>query len=104
MPPIKINAVAYPEGEVWVVQGVEFDICAHAVDAAGVPAAFLRAVAENVAISRHLGREPLQGIRPAPARFRTLFETSATQVRLVDSPESGAIPIARMDIRLATRG
>jgi hypothetical protein len=104
MPAIKINAVAYPEGDVWVVQGVEFDICAHADDAAGVPAAFLRAVAENVAISQHLGRQPLQGIRPAPPRFRTLFERSSTQLRSLENPDLPDTPIASVDIRLAAHG
>ena len=104
MAPIKINAVAYQEGHVWVVQGIEFDICAHSNDAAGVPAAFLRALAENAAISQHLGREPLQGIRPAPDRFRTLFEEAVTQVKPVKHLDLPDIPIAAMDIRLAAHG
>jgi hypothetical protein len=99
MESITIRAVAFEEGGVWVVQGIEYDICAHAKDPAGVPNAFRRAVAENICITQHLGRRPLQGIKPAPARFREMFERAEAKVSSVHEPEQ--LPIADMDIRLA---
>ena len=100
MATITISAVAFEEGGVWVVQGVEYDICAHAKDPAGVPHAFQRAIAENICITRHLGRNPLEGIRPAPPHFKEMFDRAATQVRSVKDHLS-ELPITAMDIRLA---
>jgi hypothetical protein len=78
---VAINAVAFKEGDSYVIQGIEFDIVAHADDVMAVPDAFGRAVAENILIARHLGRQPLEGIGPAPERFRKLFESAPVEVR-----------------------
>ncbi len=102
MSTITISAVAFEEGGVWVVQGIEYDICTHAKNPAGVPTAFLRAITENACISEHLGREPLQGIKPAPAHFKALFDEAVTQVKPVrDDLGLPHLSMAAMDIRLS---
>ena len=101
MDSIKISAVAFEEAGVWVVQGIEFDICTHAKDPASVPAAFMRAVLENACITQHLGRGPLQGIKPAPNRFKTMFDEAVTQVSPVKDVDLSHPSIAAIDIRLA---
>ncbi len=63
---LSIRAVAYEEGGHWLVQGIEYDICARAESADLVPVAFARAVAETICIGHHLGRDPLKNIDPAP--------------------------------------
>lgn len=99
---IHLSAVAFREGDVWVVQGIEYDITAHADDVSKLPYAFMRAVIENAHIGQHLGREPLAGIKPAPARFRRMFDEAVTEVRAVKEPERPAdLPIAGWDIRVA---
>ena len=70
---MRINAVAYQEGDSWIAQGIEFDIVAHAGDILALPDAFSRAVLENIFITEHLGRKPLEGVGPAPRHFRELF-------------------------------
>jgi hypothetical protein len=95
----QISAVAFQENGVWVVQGIEYDIVAHSPDAAGLPFAFMKAVVENACITEQLGRAPLEGIRPAPKRFKDMFERARAQVSAVGEPltsERGHI-----DIRLA---
>ena len=99
--PVTINAVAFPEGDVWVVQGIEYDICARAADPASVPFAFIKAVAENVCICEHLGRKPLEGIKPAPDQFRAMFEAAAAKVSVVSDVGLPKLPVSEMDIRLA---
>jgi hypothetical protein len=99
--PITINAVAFPEGEIWIVQGIEYDICARAKDPASVPAAFMRAVAENACICEHLGRKPLEGVRPAPDHFKAMFDMARTKVSAVGDQDLLKLPISAMDIRLA---
>jgi hypothetical protein len=39
-----------------------------------VPSAFMRAVMENVLVTTRLGPKPLEGIKPAPAHFKTMFD------------------------------
>ena len=82
MDTITISAVAFEEAGVWVVQGIEYDICTHAKDAPAFRPAFIRAIAENASITRQLGRNPLQGIKPAPARFKTMFDEAVTECGL----------------------
>ncbi|MBV8449933.1 MAG: hypothetical protein JO124_18295 [Hyphomicrobiales bacterium] len=96
-----MRAVAFEEDGVWVVQGIEYDICTHAKEAAEVPQAFYRAVIENICITQHLGRRPLEGIKPAPKRFREMFERAESRLMPVHELGSPELPRADMDIRLA---
>jgi hypothetical protein len=97
---IQVSAVAYQEDGVWIVQGIEYDIVAHASDAAALPSAFMRAVVENACITEHLGRAPLQGIKPAPARFKAMFDRAKAKVTAVGS-EALTPKFGQIDIRLA---
>ena len=40
----------------------------------------MRAVLENILITEHLGRRPLEGIGPAPNRFRKLLDDAITEM------------------------
>jgi hypothetical protein len=80
-PKFLIKAVAFKEGDAWVIQGIEYDIVAHADDIAAIPHAFTRAVIENMLITQHLGRRPLEGIKPAPDRFRSLYDDADFEIR-----------------------
>lgn len=67
---LTINAVAFPQGATWVVQGIEYDIVAEASSPSKIGEAFVRAVVENVCISQELGKEPLAGIGRAPDLYQ----------------------------------
>lgn len=92
----QINAAAFKEGDAWVIQGIEYDIVAHAYDVTALPHAFMRAVVENMMITEHLGRKPLAGIKPAPDRFRTLFEDAEIEMRLTKTKEDWPDVAARV--------
>ncbi len=77
-----INAVAFKEGDAWVIQGIEYDIVAHTREVTTLPHAFMRAVSENIIITQSLGRQPLEGIKAAPERFRALYESASVEMRL----------------------
>lgn len=96
---IAISAVAFPEDGVWVVQGIEFDICTHAKSPADLPAAFARAIVENACINQHLGREGLEGIKPAPDRFREMFDHAHAEIAAVGDLPNVPVPVGA--IRLA---
>jgi hypothetical protein len=94
---IQINAIAFKEGDAWVVQGIEYDIVAHAYDVAKLPYAFARAVLENIVITEHLGRSFLDGIKPAPEHFREMYEHAETEMR----PTRVIDRMPRVAVRLA---
>jgi hypothetical protein len=97
---ISIRAIAFQEDGVWVIQGLEHDIVAHAAELSKLHQAFTRAVVENMCINDRLGRNGLEGIRPAPDRFHDLYETAETQVKSVrPSPASDHLRI-NDDIRV----
>jgi hypothetical protein len=76
-----INAIAFKEGDAWVIQGIEYDIVVHTYDLTAAPEAFMLAVIENMLIAQHLGRAPLEGIKPAPEHFRSMYEDAAVEMR-----------------------
>jgi hypothetical protein len=82
----QINAIAFKEGDAWVIQGIDYDIVAHTYEVTAAPHAFMRAVIENMVITQHLGRRPFEGINPAPERFRSMYEEAETEMRLLKRP------------------
>ena len=100
--PIQIRVIAYREGDAWIAQCIEYDITAHASDPSELPMAFTRALAEYVCITQQLGREPLAGIKPAPERFKALFETASSELRPVNPQHLPAAPFGGVDIRITS--
>ncbi len=86
MQPIEISAVAYEEGDRWIVQGLEYDINAQADSPLNAHDAFTIKVLAEVAISLDLGKEPLQGIDPAPPEFWKMFKATSTSISAETSP------------------
>jgi hypothetical protein len=98
-----VRAIAFQEGGTWVAQGIDYDIVAHAASLTALPTAFTRAVLENACVTTRLGREPMEGIRPAPEHYRLMFEEAAIEVRLIkdETPIGHRLPMPRVDVRLA---
>lgn len=86
MQPIEISAVAYEEGGRWIVQGLEYDINTQADSPLNAHDAFTIKVLAEVAISLDLGKEPLQGIDPAPPEFWKMFKETSTSISAETSP------------------
>ena len=97
---LSISAIAFQDDGAWIVQGIEYDIVAHAHDAAGLPAALARALVENACITEHLGRRPMEGVPSAPARFRELFDRALATITPVGDLNL-PFPAPQMNIRLA---
>jgi hypothetical protein len=94
---LQISAIAFKEGDAWVVQGIEYDIVAHTYDVSKLPYAFARAVLENIIIAEHLGRSALDGIKAAPAHFREMYDLAETEMR----PTRVIDRVPNVSIRLA---
>lgn len=100
---IKFHVIAYQEADVWLAQGVEYDILARADSFDLLPTAFSEAVAKTVAIGAAFGaafdREPLDGIKPAPAKFKAMLDASIL-VQAMDPVRIGKTA-PRLDITFA---
>jgi hypothetical protein len=101
MDTIEVNVVVFEDGDLWVAQGIEFDIAARADKASKLPRAFERALVANLATNHALGRDALDKIPPAPQRYRELFDKAQFDLknrgRSIASPEGIKIG----DFRLA---
>ena len=102
METIKINVVVYEDGDLWIAQGIEYDIAAYADSLSQAVSKFERALIANLAMNVELGRPGLEKIGPAPQRFRELFEQapfaiSATSAKA--SPTTFGVELG--DLRLA---
>jgi len=79
--PEKIDVIAFEAGEgLWIAQGIQYDVVARAKSVAGIREAFLRQIAANVALNAKFGREGLQGIPPAPEKFKRMFEEASERL------------------------
>jgi len=95
----QIRAVAFQEGDTWVVQGVDHDVVAQTKDLLEAPLVFLRSLISTLHINKKLGRKGLEGIKPAPAKFAALFDNATTELTPVGPlPVESSIP--RPDIKL----
>ena len=78
---IIMNAVAFNEGNVWIVQGIEYNLAAVARSVQDIPKAFANLLIERLHVAEHLGVQPFQGIAPAPQRFHQMFDEAMTEMK-----------------------
>lgn len=99
---IEVSVVAFQQGALWVAQCVEYDIAAFAKTLPELPRALERAVAANLCANADLGREVLDGVPPAPERFRQMFESSSFDLRpTAKAPQARKQPVRIRDLRVA---
>lgn len=95
----EISVLVYQTPETWVAQALEFDIAAFAATMAELPAALMRAVAANACANAALGRNGLEGIPPAPARFHEMYQ-QATMIMEPKEPLAQSMPPALGNVHL----
>jgi len=96
-----IRAVAFREGDVWVVHGVEYDIVAQAKDPLDAPEAFIRTLLSTLMINRRLGRSGFERLNSAPSKYRDMFERANRQIKSLEQPQVlDDLPRPRLDLRV----
>jgi hypothetical protein len=73
---LTVNVLAFREGEFWVAQCIEFDIAARSDTLEKAMQAFGRVFTANLVVNDQLGRKALDGIPPAPTRFKHMFDSA----------------------------
>jgi hypothetical protein len=96
----KLHAIAFRDGDTWIIQGIEYDITAHASNQEGIADAFMRALAHNCFVSEHTHGEPFAGIQAAPARYRDMFERARDRISSVEEPSSKPKAVNDVEVRL----
>jgi hypothetical protein len=81
-----LSAVVYRDGDLWIAQGLEYDICAQARTFPQLHTAFLEVIVANAAVCLELGREPLEGIDPAPQRFWNMYREARIRLQAEREP------------------
>jgi hypothetical protein len=76
----QLRAVAFQEGDVWVVHGVEYDLVAQTKELLDVPTAFLQTVTNTILINRRMGRNGLEAIQAAPLKYLEMFESAEMEL------------------------
>jgi len=69
-----VRVVAFPEGDGWIAQCVEHDICAQGRDLPAVQRNMTAALVAECDYTVAKGGEPFAGIDPAPSYFEAMFE------------------------------
>lgn len=91
---VTISAVVFPDGDYWVVQGIEHDICAQGRTIKDACQAFEEAVCANAMIGLAGGIAPLADISPAPEKYRRMFEHASMSMTATQS-EPVCLPLSR---------
>lgn len=86
MTALKISAILFQEGEVWSAQCLEYDIATQADSLPNLRYELERVIFAHIAACKNIGREPFEGLPPAPQHFWKMFENSKTRVEGDDIP------------------
>ena len=70
----QLRAVAFKEGDVWVVHGIEYDIVTQTKDPLDAPRAFLKTLLSTMLAYKKRGRNAFEVIKPAPAKYEEMWE------------------------------
>ncbi|HXQ12157.1 MAG TPA: hypothetical protein VN805_14270 [Caulobacteraceae bacterium] len=76
----QLRAVAFKEGDVWVIHGIEYDLVAQTKSLIHAPVAFLETVINTILINQRQGRKALENIKPAPLKYQAMFDQAEVEL------------------------
>lgn len=74
------RAVVFQQGDWWVAHCLEVDLATQSKSLSKLPLELADLLSSQVAVSRELGVEPFQGLRPAPSRYWKMFEDATSRL------------------------
>jgi hypothetical protein len=109
-PVLEIRALIFRdlEHDLWIAQGLEYDICVQAKTVDEAHDAFERTLAATALVSLSEGRAPFEGIERAPRRFWDDFERASARPdlenhRSLENLQSHLIPTFSPRFRVAEK-
>lgn len=82
-----LRIVAFQEGDMWIAQCVEHDICVQAKDVAQLRRRMDVALKIELDDSQAGGGEPFADIPPSPNHYAVMFEEASAEARLAGDLE-----------------
>jgi hypothetical protein len=83
---INVTAVLLQEGDWWSAQCLEYDIATQARSLTALHYELQRVLTSHVAVSQELGRQPFQGLPPAPQQFWDMYTTASVRIEADEVP------------------
>ena len=83
---LRINVVLVRDGDMWVAQGLEYDIAAQGTTIAETKNAFTRVLCSQVVLDLHHGDSPLAGFEPAPQEYWDRFRKAEPLATHIPEP------------------
>lgn len=71
---VTMRVVVFKDGDLWIAQGLERDICARGSDLRDVQERFKMLMELETDFSLQQKKQPLEGIEPAPKHFHDMWE------------------------------
>ena len=75
------------QGKYWVAQGLEYDLAAQGRTKKETKRAFERTFTGRLILDRRRGRQPLEGLHPAPQKFWDIFAVITRSKKVLERPE-----------------
>lgn len=88
---MELRVVAYREGDYYIAQGLEFDICVQAKTIEELQDRFDLAAFATLAICAERGTDPYEGIPRAPSEFWEMFENAHALPTRIAHARSGVV-------------
>src|SRR5262249_45399387 len=98
--------IIFSEGEIWVAQGVQFDITARGRTPTEASERFNDKFGAELVMSLEIGEKPLAGVGSAPKEFWDMYENAKMRAAIDDAPirlSDGATPYVHQEIKIADR-
>jgi hypothetical protein len=81
-----INVILFEHGEWWSAQCLEYDIAAQAKSLSDLLYELERVLVSHLYIAEELGRQPFDGLGPAPQKFWDLYDRTHTRIEADNVP------------------
>ncbi len=81
-----VRVVLYPDGDLWIAQGLDYDIVARGHTAAEANSRFDQKFGAELIMSMEIGEKPLSGVPKAPKEYWDKYESIKQNANLDNSP------------------
>lgn len=92
----RIHAVLFKEGDFWCAQCLQYDLVAQAKSLEDLHYELQKVLTAHIAISFQSGREPFEGLEPAPQKFWDMFNNSKFPINAGEEISPFRMPKADM--------
>jgi hypothetical protein len=98
---LELRVLLYVQNDTWIAQCIDFDIASQAESPKQVIESFERVFAAQLLYDQHKGKQPLEGIAPAPQHFFEAFEKGLPLRESYPLDVDDVVRVSAQEFRLA---